>query len=88
MTASSWRLASTNGLGQLLRLRGQAIRGEPGSFGEGIGIAVRRGNDTLRLALNWSLFRLWGPANTLILWLRSFPSVHFDHAVALSVAGA
>jgi len=28
-------------------------------FGEGIGIAVRRGNDTLRLALNWGLFRLW-----------------------------
>ena len=28
-------------------------------FGEGVGIAVKRGNDTLRLAFNWALFRLW-----------------------------
>ena len=28
-------------------------------FGEGIGIAVKRGNDLLRLALNWALFQLW-----------------------------
>src|SRR5262249_5346748 len=28
-------------------------------FGEGIGIAVRKGNDTIRLALNWALFRVW-----------------------------
>ena len=27
-------------------------------FGEGVGIAVKRGNDTLRLAFNWALFRL------------------------------
>src|SRR5665647_1474456 len=28
-------------------------------FGEGVGIAVRRGNDLLRQAFNWALFRLW-----------------------------
>ena len=26
-------------------------------FGEGVGIAVKRGNDTLRQAFNWALFR-------------------------------
>ena len=29
-------------------------------FGEGIGIAVRRGNDLLRLAMNWALFQHMG----------------------------
>jgi polar amino acid transport system substrate-binding protein len=42
-------------------------------FGEGIGIAVRRGNDTLRLALNWALFRLWEKGQYTDLWLRYFP---------------
>ena len=28
-------------------------------FGEGVGIAVKRGNDLLRQAFNWALFRLW-----------------------------
>ena len=28
-------------------------------FGEGIGIAVRKGNDLLRQSLNWALFRIW-----------------------------
>ena len=28
-------------------------------FGEGVGIAVRKGNDLLRQALNWALFRVW-----------------------------
>ena len=28
-------------------------------FGEGIGIAVKRGNDLLRQALNWALFQHW-----------------------------
>ena len=28
-------------------------------FGEGVGIAVRRGNDALRQGFNWALFRLW-----------------------------
>jgi polar amino acid transport system substrate-binding protein len=42
-------------------------------FGEGIGIAVRRGNDTLRLALNWALFRLWERGRYIDLWLRHFP---------------
>jgi polar amino acid transport system substrate-binding protein len=42
-------------------------------FGEGIGIAVRRGNDTLRLAFNWALFRLWESGKFTDLWLRYFP---------------
>ena len=42
-------------------------------FGEGIGIAVKRGNDTLRMALNWALFRLWEKGRFTDLWLRYFP---------------
>jgi polar amino acid transport system substrate-binding protein len=42
-------------------------------FGEGIGIAVKRGNDTLRLAFNWALFRLWEKGLFADLWLRYFP---------------
>jgi polar amino acid transport system substrate-binding protein len=42
-------------------------------FGEGIGIAVRRGNDTLRQAFNWALFRIWEKGKYAELWLRYFP---------------
>jgi polar amino acid transport system substrate-binding protein len=42
-------------------------------FGEGIGIAVKRGNDTLRLAINWALFRTWETGRFTELWLRYFP---------------
>ena len=42
-------------------------------FGEGIGIAVKRGNDTMRLALNWALFRVWEQGRFTDLWLRYFP---------------
>ena len=42
-------------------------------FGEGVGIAVKRGNDTLRLAINWALFRLWEKGRFTDLWLRYFP---------------
>jgi polar amino acid transport system substrate-binding protein len=42
-------------------------------FGEGIGIAVKRGNDTLRQAFNWALFRLWEKGHFADLWLRYFP---------------
>jgi polar amino acid transport system substrate-binding protein len=42
-------------------------------FGEGIGIAVKRGNDLLRQALNWALFRQWEKGNVTDLWLRYFP---------------
>ena len=41
-------------------------------FGEGIGIAVRKGNDTLRQALNWALFRVWEKGKFTDLWLRYF----------------
>jgi polar amino acid transport system substrate-binding protein len=41
-------------------------------FGEGIGIAVRKGNDNLRQALNWALFRLWEKGRYTDLWLRYF----------------
>ena len=33
-------------------------------------IAVRRGNDTLRLAFNWALFRLWEKGSFTHRWLR------------------
>jgi polar amino acid transport system substrate-binding protein len=42
-------------------------------FGEGVGIAVKRGNDTLRAAFNWALFRLWEKGRFTDLWLRYFP---------------
>ena len=42
-------------------------------FGEGVGIAVRRGNDTLRQGFNWALFRLWEKGRFSDLWLRYFP---------------
>jgi polar amino acid transport system substrate-binding protein len=42
-------------------------------FGEGIGIAVKRGNDLLRQVFNWALFRLWEKGSYTDLWLRYFP---------------
>jgi polar amino acid transport system substrate-binding protein len=42
-------------------------------FGEGVGIAVKRGNDLLRLAFNWALFQLWEKGSYTDLWLRYFP---------------
>jgi polar amino acid transport system substrate-binding protein len=42
-------------------------------FGEGVGIAVKRGNDLLRQALNWALFRQWETGKFADLWLRYFP---------------
>lgn len=42
-------------------------------FGEGIGIAVKRGNDVLRQAFNWALFREWENGSFADLWLRYFP---------------
>lgn len=54
-----------------------AFRGGPftesGFFGEGIGIAVKRDNDALRLALNYALFRLWERGTIADLYLRYFP---------------
>src|SRR3981189_2444925 len=41
-------------------------------FGEGVGIAVRKGNDLLRQSLNWALFRLWEKGRYTDLWLRYF----------------
>jgi len=42
-------------------------------FGEGIGIAVKRGNDLLRQAFNWALFQLWEKGRFTDLWLKYFP---------------
>ena len=42
-------------------------------FGEGVGIAVRRGNDLMRQAFNWAMFRLWEKGRFTDLWLRYFP---------------
>ncbi len=41
-------------------------------FGEGIGIGVKRGNDVLRQAINWAMFRLWEKGRYTDLWLRYF----------------
>ena len=41
-------------------------------FGEGVGIAVKKGNDVLRHALNWALFRVWEKGRYTDLWLRYF----------------
>lgn len=42
-------------------------------FGEGVGIAVKRGNDLLRQGFNWALFQLWDKGRFTDLWLRYFP---------------
>jgi polar amino acid transport system substrate-binding protein len=42
-------------------------------FGEGVGIAVRRGNNLLRQAFNWALFQLWEKGRFTDLWLKYFP---------------
>jgi polar amino acid transport system substrate-binding protein len=42
-------------------------------FGEGVGIAMKKGNDTLRQAFNWALFRIWEKGRFSDLWLRYFP---------------
>jgi len=42
-------------------------------FGEGVGIAVKRGNDLVRQSLNGALFQLWEKGNFTDLWLRYFP---------------
>ncbi len=42
-------------------------------FGEGVGIAVRSGNDLMRRAFNWALFQLWEKGRFTDLWLRYFP---------------
>jgi polar amino acid transport system substrate-binding protein len=42
-------------------------------FGEGVGIAVKKNNETIRLALNWALFRVWEQGHFTDLWLRYFP---------------
>ena len=42
-------------------------------FGEGVGIAVKRGNDLLRQGLNWALFQQWEKGAFTDLWLRYFP---------------
>ena len=47
-------------------------------FGEGIGIAVRKGNDLIRLALNWAMFRVWEQGRFTDLCCAIFPSVRFD----------
>jgi len=42
-------------------------------FGEGVGIAVKPGNEVLRQALNWALYRVWESGRFTDLWLRYFP---------------
>ncbi len=46
---------------------------ESNYFGEGVGVVVKRGNDLMRQAFNWALFRLWEKGRFTDLWLRYFP---------------
>ncbi len=57
-------------------------------FGEGVGIAVRRGNDALRRGINWALFRLWEKGRFSDLWLRYFPVSPFSRRQAARAAHA
>lgn len=54
-----------------------AFRGQPWYesrwFGEGVGIGLKPGNETLRRALDWALYRLSGKGKLAELWLRYFP---------------
>jgi polar amino acid transport system substrate-binding protein len=69
--ALSFWLNGTDSAGCCAFLGGPFLEGR--YFGEGVGIAVRRGNDALRMALNWALFRLWETGRFTDLWLRYFP---------------
>lgn len=46
---------------------------EPRFFGEGVGIAVKPGNEVLMRALNYALYRLWERGVFTDLYLRYFP---------------
>lgn len=54
-----------------------AFRGGPYTesyfFGEGVGIGVKNGNETLLRALNYALYRLWERGIFTDLYLRYFP---------------
>src|SRR6201987_4449796 len=41
-------------------------------FGEGVSIAVRKGNDLLRQAFKWAVFRGWGKGRYTDRWLGDF----------------
>jgi len=69
--ALSFWLNGTDSAGCCVFLGGPFL--ESRYFGEGVGIAVRRGNDALRMALNWALFRLWETGRFTDLWLRYLP---------------
>ena len=63
-----------NGTGQrrLLRIPWRPFL-ESRYFGEGVGIAVRRGNELMRLAVNWALFASGRMANSPICGCAYFP---------------
>ena len=54
-----------------------AFRGGPFTesryFGEGVGIAVKKGNETLKRALDYALFQVWEKGIYTDLYLRYFP---------------
>lgn len=54
------------------RFLGQAFT-ENRYFGEGLAIVMRRGNDPLRLAINYALQRLWEKGVYTDLYLKAFP---------------
>ena len=71
-TPSRWRSGSTAPIPAIAAPSPAAPSSRAAIFGEGIGIAVRKGNDLLRQALNWALFRVWEKGRYTDLWLRYF----------------
>ena len=71
-TRSRWRSGSTAPIPPIAARSAAGPFVESRYFGEGIGIAVRKGNDLLRQALNWALFRIWEKGRYTDLWLRYF----------------
>ena len=71
-TPSRWRSGSTAPIPAIAAPSPAAPSSRAAIFGEGIGIAVRKGNDVLRQALNWAMFRVWEKGRYTDLWLRYF----------------
>ena len=83
LLAGQFELAFDDAIGLAIWINGQkkpdccAFQGgpflEPGFFGEGIGIAVRTDDDSLRQTLNWALQRLDERGAMTELYLKYFP---------------
>ena len=66
-------LAQRHGFGGLLHLPRRAVHGQPLFRRRHWHRGASKGNDLVRLALNWALFRVWEQGRFTDLWLRYFP---------------